>query len=218
MSQLRCQRVLESLPVRAVPPGRKGRELSDDEIARLFAACDGESFIGSRDAAMIAIAASTGLRGCELVDLDVGDIDLDDGRVHVSRLKGGRSHQTWLHEAVLPVVEAWLVERGRNEGALLTSRTGGRVTTQTLQARLAVLCRRSGVERATLHDLRRSCITKLLRSGVDPFVVARLVGHQKVTTTLRYDRRTELEDRAAIQALDLGDLGRFRRNIRGTGS
>ena len=57
MSQLRCQRVLESLPVRAVPPGRKGRELSDDEIARLFAACDGESFIGSRDAAMIAIAA-----------------------------------------------------------------------------------------------------------------------------------------------------------------
>lgn len=218
MSPLRNLQVLESLPVRAVPPGRKGRELSDDEVARLLAACDDKVFIGERDAAMVAIAISTGLRGCELVDLDVGDVDLVRGRVYVRRLKGGRSHQTWLHETVIPLVEAWLNVRGRGAGPLFSSRAGTRLTTQSLQHRLSVLCSRSGVERATLHDLRRSCITKLLRSGVDPFVVARLVGHQKVTTTLRYDRRTELEDRAAMQALDFGDLGKYRRSPWGTGS
>ena len=43
----------------------------------------------------------------------------------------------------------------------------------------------------------------MLRAGVDPFTVRRLVNHKKVGTTMVYDRRTDEEDREAVQRLQL---------------
>lgn len=60
-------------------------------------------------------------------------------------------------------------------------------------------------ERVTSHDFRRTFITRMLRAGVDPFTVRRLVNHKKVETTMVYDRRTDDEDRQAVQRLQLPD-------------
>jgi len=57
--------------------------LSDDELRRLLAACDGKDFSQRRDNALIRLLLDSGLRAGETVGIDVGDLDLDGQVVHV---------------------------------------------------------------------------------------------------------------------------------------
>ena len=43
-----------------------------------------------------------------------------------------------------------------------------------------------GRARFTVHDLRRSCAPELLRRGVAPKTVQRILGHANLTTTMKY--------------------------------
>ena len=43
-----------------------------------------------------------------------------------------------------------------------------------------------GKPRFTMHDLRRSCATELLRCGVSPKTVQKILGHSSLTTTMIY--------------------------------
>jgi hypothetical protein len=63
----------------------------------------------------------------------------------------------------------------------------------------------AGIPSFAPHDLRRTCITHLLEKGVDIATVARLVGHAKIETTMRYDRRTVsvAQQAAMLLSLDL---------------
>lgn len=44
----------------------------------------------------------------------------------------------------------------------------------------------AGIEGHRLHDLRHSCATYLLKSGVDITVVQRIMGHSQISTTMLY--------------------------------
>ena len=66
-----------------------------------------------------------------------------------------------------------------------------RLTTQTLND----LCKKLnmlGFSRiVSPHDFRHSVATNLLRSGYDLLLVSKFMGHSSITTTQRYDRRTD---------------------------
>ena len=40
--------------------------------------------------------------------------------------------------------------------------------------------------RFSIHDLRRSCATELLRRGVSPKVVQKMLGHASIQTTMAH--------------------------------
>lgn len=52
--------------------------------------------------------------------------------------------------------------------------------------RMAKWCASAGVPQYTPHQLRHSCATNLLRSGVPLHLASRLMNHSNVTTTMRY--------------------------------
>jgi site-specific recombinase XerD len=55
----------------------------------------------------------------------------------------------------------------------------------------------AGVEIAP-HDCRRSLASDLLDSGADLNVVKEILGHERIDTTARYDRRDEKAQQSAI--------------------
>jgi site-specific recombinase XerD len=77
---------LECLKETTLP---KGRALSNQEIGAILAACGkDESVIGKRDAAIVAVLYSCGLRRSELVALDLADYEESAGAVRVRSGKG----------------------------------------------------------------------------------------------------------------------------------
>lgn len=203
-------KLLECLPSPSAPSQRAGRCIEADVLTSLLrAALDQGGPTGLSDAAMIAILASTGVRISELAQITIAAVDLQKRSITIKRTKGGRRHVVWLHPSAAEQVRSWIDVRGDVDGALFFSgrHPGQPLHISSIRARLQRVQQLAGITvMYSSHDFRRTLITQLLRSGTDPFVVARLVGHKDVSTTLLYDRRTEAEDRAAIDGLDFGAL------------
>jgi integrase len=201
--------------LRPVPgsKGLKGRALSREEIAALLKVCQQDSSrTGVRDAALIAILRSSGVRRRELVNLDLSDFEESTGAIEVKDGKGGKDRTVYLSSQAIRVVLNWLAVRGDAPGPLLCPvNKGKRVTLRRLtsQAVLFILQRRgeeAGVAAFSTHDFRRTFISDLLDAGVDLVTVQRLAGHSDPSTSSRYDRRPEAVKRRAVELLDLPGL------------
>ena len=183
-----------------------GRHLEAGEIIRLFDAC-GDTPVGARDAAMLALLYGCGLRRSEAVAVQLADYDA--GAVTIRHGKGDRERVVYCQPAGQEAVDAWIVRRGRWPGALLCPLVkGGHVeqramTAQAVLMRLRFLARRAKVKQFSPHDLRRTFVGAMLAAGADISSVQQLAGHAAVSTTARYDRRPEDAKRKAAALLPL---------------
>jgi len=185
----------------------RGRALSETEIEALLSVCmDDPTLLGVRDAAMISILMA-GLRRSEVVNLDVEDFDPLTGGLMIRRGKGMKDRMTYLPAGAMASVEDWLAFRGDSPGPLLYPvDKAGQITIRRLsdQAVMFVLQKRaieSGVAAFSPHDLRRTFITDLLKTGADVITVSRLAGHADPSTTAKYDMRGEEVKRQAVAKL-----------------
>jgi integrase/recombinase XerD len=184
--------------VLAIPPKRFERNLvtflSEEEVAALLAAPDRATWTGRRDRAMLMLAAQTGLRASELTGLRCADVHLGRGP-HVDCLGKGRKQRiTPLTSATVAVLRVWLAERGAQaEDPLFPTRTGGRLSRDGLERRLAkhtvsaaLACPSLAEKKVTAHVLRHTTAMRLLQAGVDTSVIALWLGHEQVETTQIY--------------------------------
>lgn len=192
----------------------KGRALDGDEIELLFAACDrDESGLGARDAALLVALYGAGLRRAEGIALDVADYDRRKNALRVRSGKGNKGRIAFLADGSAIRLDAWLAVRGDWSGALFcpmrATKSGPPKVYNRRLSQNAVLdvlikrAREAGIDALSPHDLRRSFVTHLLEEGADIVAVQRLVGHQNVSTTARYDRRGEDVSRRAAGLLHL---------------
>jgi integrase len=186
----------------------KGRALRQGELRALFAACAADpSPAGARDAALLAVSYACGLRRSELVHLDLADYTRETGELRIRVAKGGKQRLAYVQNGAADALEAWLEVRGPEPGPLFAAvNHGGRIIAGRLTSqvpRWACLKRgqEAGVAAFSPHDLRRTFISDLLDAGVDLVTVQKLAGHANVTTTARYDRRTEAAKRQGAAKL-----------------
>ena len=58
----------------------------------------------------------------------------------------------------------------------------------------------AGIPPITIHDLRRTGITRALLAGVPPITVQKLAGHQDIKTTMQYYAQVNFDDlRAGVE-------------------
>lgn len=134
---------------------------------------------GYRDAAMIALAFSYGLREAELCAVTVEALrETKQGKpgVLVERGKGAKRRFVFRHDAAdfTPVVADWLHVAAITSGPLFD------ITPRAFAYRL----RR--YTSATPHDLRRSYARALYDAGAPVEFIRQQLGHVKVETTLLY--------------------------------
>ena len=183
-----------------------GRELSASEIRNLFEDCINDLRpIGARDAAVIAIMYSGGLRREEVTKLELADYDETNRKLLVHG-KRSKERAVYLAEGAVIALNDWMNIRGRNPGPIFLAVNkggnlveGNRITTQAIYYLLKSRATRAGVDSFSPHDIRRTFVSDLLEAGVDIATVARMAGHSSVDTTARYDRRPEqAKQRAAM--------------------
>jgi len=188
--------------------GRGGRErplprnLNVELATRLVELPDCNTEIGRRDRALLEMIYGLGLRLAEVVDLDLGDIDLDTGRVKVLG-KGNRerilplagfaelSLKDYLEQKLEPLVWQDLIDgaiRGANSRRpVFEGRRGRRIARRTVQSRVAKYATElAGLAGVSPHTLRHSFATHLLDGGAGIRVVQELLGHRNLSTTQIY--------------------------------
>jgi integrase len=215
ISAARYAEVIEELPTTSLRGAAvKRRRLTGDEIAALLTACQQDTPLrAARDAAMVAVFVTTGLRVSELVRLDLSHWDRVNEVLTLVMTKSGRDHAVPVDSRTKAYLEAWLKHRGNEPGPLLVGTEGmprvltshARLSVHAVLMRVQLLATRSGIGHMGTHDFRRTVASTLLRT-TDASLVGRLLNHANLATTLGYDMATEDEQRHAISTLPLPAL------------
>jgi integrase/recombinase XerD len=166
--------------------------LSYREVEALVEAPDRATTLGVRDAAMIEVLYSTGLRVSELVGLRLGGLHLDAGYLR-SMGKGSKERVVPLGAEASGALTRYL-EKGRPElvgkrpgDVVFVNRRGGALTRQGFWKILKAHGRRAGIGKPlSPHTVRHSFATHLLEHGADLRSVQLMLGHADISTTQIY--------------------------------
>ncbi len=183
---------------------------STNAIMQLIAAIPGDTPIGVRDRAMFRLMFDGAMRISALCTLDLYDENqpprhciYPNGRV-VYLNKGGRTRETVVDDATLRYIDRWLEVRMRfaNSGtgnALFLTGQGGRMSRQTLHARIKEYGAAAGMPGIHCHLLRH----RRARDVIDEAGLASasyLLGHaQQSTTASMYNEGSAALLRARIR-------------------
>lgn len=147
---------------------------------------------GERDYCLILLAFRHGMRISELLDLHYHDLDLNEGRVNVRRLKNGFSTIHPLRFDEREAIERWsLVRAGWKAAdktdALFISRRGTALSRQQAYR----IIRSAGENAGTVththpHMLRHACGYELAERGTDTRLIQDYLGHRNIRHTVRY--------------------------------
>ena len=124
-----CRRMdyVDENPFMRVPMVRREQKVvqpfSKDDLTTLLAACNPQTYVGSRMRAMILFLLDTGVRSSELVSIELCDVLFDEGRVRVLQGKGRKQRWTAISEVALVSLRSYLDDfRGWSEGQPLPDR------------------------------------------------------------------------------------------------
>lgn len=195
------------------PDQAAGRALTLGELMALVAGCSDGTLAGTRDAAILGVAYSGGLRRAEIAALRLEDVDLVTGTLTVHG-KRNKRRTVPIRNGAMSALRDWLKIRGDEPGALFWAirKEGtlrpGHMTTQAIYYVMRHRAQRANVAAFSPHDMRRTFAGDLLDAGADISTVQKLMGHSNVSTTAGYDRRGERAKQEAAGKLHFPYQGR----------
>ena len=139
------------------------------------------------DRAWFYLLAHGGLRLGELCDLRMEDLDLAGQRLLVREGKGRRDRVIPLSEATITVLGEYLVVRGEAHTDHLLTFAQAAVKPHLVERRLARCGMTIGLK-VRPHRLRHTLATRLVNTGMSIVSIQRLLGHNKIETTMIYAR------------------------------
>ena len=157
--------------------------LSRAEVGRLLS-----STATLRERALLMTTYGGGLRVSEVVRLRVTDIDAQRGMIRVEQGKGRKDRYTLLGPRLLAELRHyWQVYRPAPPWLFPQRHKAAPMDPTTAQKIYYGAKRRAGITKAGgIHVLRHAFATHLLEAGTDLPTLQQLLGHDSVTTTMRY--------------------------------
>jgi site-specific recombinase XerD len=157
--------------------------------------------------AVFFVLAHTGLRLRECADLRRQDLDLPGRRLIVRQGKGQRDRVVYLSDTAAQALTLYLDQPPMSPTAALWQLPAGHPVTLSWFCQLIPrLGTAAGVVHLTAHRLRHTFATRLLNTGMDITRIQKLLGHQRLNTTLIYarvsDATVEVDYRRAMRAIE----------------
>jgi len=183
------------------------RTLESVNFQKLLDGC-----LDDRWRAICTLGYYAGLRRSEILHLEWDDVDFDGQVLHVRNkenhaTKSRKNRSVPMSSQVISALQK-LTRLSIRDSFVFKNLFGGQMI-NNVSRDFAQIVVRAGLTddqdkpRYTMHDLRRSCATNLLRVGTPPKTVQRLLGHANLTTTMTYYAGVENKDlRDAIKRLE----------------
>jgi len=166
-----------------MPNIRTIKYLTQDELRRLL-----KAITSKRDRAMFLLAYRHGLRASEVGMIQVGDIDLDRGRIRINRLKRSLGGEYVMQPDEVKALRAWIKERKDGSDCLFPTRNHTPVSRWTLDDLMKRYGEAAGIppDKRHFHVLKHSIATHLLDAGADLRFVQDWIGHANIQNTVIY--------------------------------
>ena len=146
-----------------------------------------------RDRAMVEAMLLGGVRRCEVLGLRLEDVNLGERRLFLAEGKGGRQRVVPVSGRFLASLGAYL-EQERPASSSTTrvfvvlkgARRGAPLSAAGLDEILDGARARAGLARATCHQLRHTCFTRLREAGMALETIQAQAGHASIDSTRIY--------------------------------
>ena len=178
--------------------------LSTEEVDALENSIDLTSNEGHRNRAIIEVFFSCGLRVSELTNLKLSDLFLSQGFIRVNG-KGGKQRLVPISERAIHELELWFDDRRQmeikpgEEDYVFLNRRGHHLTRTMILIMVKRQAEAAGIKKTiSLHTLRHSFATALLKGGADLRIIQELLGHADLGTTEIY---THMDDESLRQEI-----------------
>jgi site-specific recombinase XerD len=150
-----------------------------------------------RDYAMFMVMLRCGLRVEETANLRLSAIDLDRRQVMVCNGKGAKDRVVYISNDAQAALEAYLRVRPASKAkkVFLVDKgacRGKPISVRGIQKRMEYYAKKAGLP-ITCHQLRHTMATQLLNADAQLSTIQDLLGHNKVTTTQRYCKVSNLK-------------------------
>ena len=193
-------------------PASLPKYLSEAEAQRLEAHLKAEIVQLARSrrclAACMLLMLHSGLRSGEVTGLNLEDLDFSTKRLVIRQGKGQRDRVVYLSELTCQALAAYLQDRP--PGSLWLSSWNTPLSQDTLADQVEKTGDLLGISNLHTHRLRHTCATRLLNAGMDVTRLQKLLGHERVTTTMIYakvlDSTVEADFRQAFHRIELGQM------------
>jgi type 1 fimbriae regulatory protein FimB len=164
----------------------------------------------ARDWAMLLLTFRHALRSQEVRQLRISDVDLANGSLTISRVKGSKSSVQALDrhkgEPLLDSVLAmrlWLKERVEDGSQILfPSQKGGMLTRMQLGRLFKKYAAAAGVDPTLAHPhvLRHSLCTVMAEQHADVYAIQQRAGHKNISNTMVYTHVSDQQAGESCQA------------------
>lgn len=172
--------------------------LNQHELKELFAA---PALLKQR--VVLALIYSAGLRGQEVINLKISDIDFDRKVIHIRQSKYKKDRIVPLAESMAAGLKKYLKAENPHIWLFNGKEVDGRYSVRGLSWVMRENLKKTSITKeVSLHSLRHSYATHLLEQGVNIVTLKELLGHADITTTMIYLHVAQCEVVKAHSPLD----------------
>ena len=176
--------------------------LNNDEIDRLFDYINNieDDFLRKRDRIMIITFMQTGLRVSELQQVQLQDIS---NNTLIITGKGNKDRIIGLSDDLIDMMTEFAIENNLFKHIFVT-KAGNPMTKRGIQDRVKNLLEKSNIKDKSVHNLRHTAATEMLKMGVDIRQIQSILGHSSITTTELY---TEVDTASKVNIANKFKIG-----------
>lgn len=167
-----------------------------DETIKLIEQINKDTNVGKRDFAILALAATTGLRAGDIASLKLIDINWKYCELHLTQGKTMNPLVLPLQKSVLTAVADYILHgRPKSESEYIFLRSNAPYTRFHDGVSISCIFRKyllaAGIQHSindgkTLHGIRRMLGTNMVTAGVPIPTIAQVLGHQGIKATKQY--------------------------------
>lgn len=193
---LTSENIIENNPTLLISNPKLDKKLPNyvtyEELESLLKIPDQTTKLGLRDALIMEILYSTGIRVSELVNIKLSDISFSSKQIKIFG-KGSKERYVMFGQVCNNLLDKYIgssrveILNGKSNSFLILNNRGNKMSERGVEIIISNIVKRSGLKiHVTPHTFRHTFATHLLNEGADLKSVQQLLGHENLSTTQVY--------------------------------